>query len=266
MKLFTQSCLLLASFVLLFSSCTVQDHLQPLTSNCLLVKVSEQYQVMDGSNLEEILEIEGQKIPIKTTSSLFYKYDQQGRMIEQYDDQHKFTSLYEYLPNAVKWTSIPDPDLPYSMSATNIFNLDSQGFFSSALSKFDSEGYQIYYSDAYLWHLYKTITDGNVTKAVRTESGTEQTYEYEYDLTQPNKIPSPNPIFNGKGNRNLLIKEKFNIGKSSGTGYSSITDYKYIYDQNGNVKNRVGFRKLYNSANELTSTDVVITGYKITCP
>ncbi|MGV3558615.1 hypothetical protein [Larkinella arboricola] len=265
MKLFTQSCLLVASFVFLFGSCTLQDHqLPPTSATCLLYQVAELYQVMDGSNPEDIIEVDGQKIPVKTSSYTSYKYDEQGRIIEKYNVLDKWRTYYEYLTKDIKWTSVPDPDRPYAVSTTAILGLDSRGLFANAANVFDSEGFRTYFNEG-TWKLYTTITDGNITKTERTEVRWFTTTEYEYDLTQPNKIPNPEPFY-GKTSRNMLIREKYNAVDSKGERFYSITDYKYFYNQNGQVKYRVGLKKTYSPyLVEQPAIQYTITSYTITC-
>ncbi|RRA99816.1 hypothetical protein [Larkinella rosea] len=271
MKLFIQSHLLIVSFVFLFGSCAIEDHLRPANPNCHLDKVVEKFQVTDGSNPEEMIEIEGQKIPISTTpnSSIAYKYDPQGRVIEKH--QNRYIYYYEYLPNNdIKWVAVPDPSLPYSTSTTGTFILDSQGLFSNAANRFDSEGFRVFYNEG-TWKLESTITNGNVSKTVRNETRSEATTEYEYDLTQPNKIPNPEPHF-GKVSRNMLVRQKYKIIDSNGSGYYILTEFKYVYDLNGQVKsligvnNKYGFDKDYNiDYTTKSDTYYTIIDYTITC-
>ncbi|MGM9507099.1 hypothetical protein ACS5NO_05215 [Larkinella sp. GY13] len=260
MKLFTQSCLLVASFILLFISCTVQDHLQPSSvyQNCRLSVVSRNNaaKLLPGEDIKvgdlhyaatiydagkpfivrEITVEDGKTYAIGGSPyDLIYEYDANGKVLKTEDNtpSDKYTTYYEYLPNQI---NTRETAFKRSNDILTTHTLNNQGLvtntsfeygaFVASTPTYDENGYVVERKNSSGESIKYTIKNGNTIKKEFAGASTV----YEYDLSRPN-LPNPLPFF-GKENRNLLVKE------STSTETSHI-EYKYLFDNDGRVKRMI---------------------------
>ncbi|RAK00516.1 YD repeat-containing protein [Larkinella arboricola] len=272
-----------ACFILLFGSCTVQDHLPPSESSPCRISLrlsSLNYHAIQpgetvtlGAQVEgwnftpfivrDIQEINGISYAIgwkdetyrigAEESNTSYEYDAQGRVIKTVNRLKRPTAD---ITNEYTYTSPTRIDLKYTPnyfhypvppSYNDSYTLNSQGMVIDRNVTYDAEGYVIRRGPSRY-----TIENGNL---VRADEGGNITL-YEYDLTRPNPVPDPVTFF-GKSDRNLRTDMHVII-----PGVQMEFDLYYIYDNARRLKYQI---QRYSYADD-PRIRLQINGYEWTCP
>jgi hypothetical protein len=268
-----------ACFILIFGSCSVQDHLAPETPQCRVsfvlnrldtylippgetVTIGQEVIGISGSyfKVSEILDLNGQLYAISGKDPLYrtgpeesnssYEYDSQGRVSKAIYRSRRptatITKEYEYVsPTELKITETPDyGHFPVPPSYTTSYALNSLGLVIDPTVTFDAEGYVIRQGSTTY-----TISNGN-------NIGTS-TERFDFDITKPNPIPNPLPFY-GKANKNMRT-DIVALNSEIKVEY----EIKYIFDDQGNLKYDI---LLINYPDEETPVRVHINGYEWTCP
>ncbi len=260
----------LLAFLLLLTvalSCKEQvqlpDEPAPDLANCRIVRTV--YKTPSVGRTGDILkEEETVKLPdgsttkVSTVQTTTYKYDEQGRIREVYEQRLKgqySRYIYEYKNGGVytfERSGEPERD-PYR-TQTDSVQVNEQGFlalaygFGRAYYVFNSEGQMLNKYPDYLPFTHRYI-DGNLTEELRYafwqkindqwRSFDAEYLRYRYDLSHPN-LPLVYQ-FRGRESRNLPIEEVRDI--RNGVQYPSASVYRkrfaYSYDRWGRVTRRI---------------------------
>lgn len=267
------------TFLFLFGSCSVQDHLVPATSQqCKIADMVYQSSTIDLKNPKENLEIDGQKIEIGIYAHEQYEYDDQGRVTKvsylptptQLKDVR--TDRYEYPANQIVH-SITYPNGSESKSTTTVNEHgNTVNPTSSYQYEYNSDGFIVKSTFPYSWNKQSfgdgvaeyTIENGNIVKytTYQPQSGLKSTTLYEYDLSKPN-LPSIY-WFAVKKSKNLLTRTTLYYGSSPANG-SFLFEYHYTFDSNGQVKRQVEVDYTYAANGSKSRTSVQVIDYTINC-
>ncbi|WP_421825818.1 hypothetical protein [Larkinella sp.] len=267
------------TFLFLFGSCSVQDHLVPATSqHCKVVDIVYQSSTINLKNPDENLEIDGQKVEIGIYAHEQYEYDDQGRVTKvsylptptQLKDIR--TDRYEYPPNQVVHT-ITYPNGTESKSTVTVNEHGNTVTPTSSYQyEYNSEGFIVKSTFPYSWNKQSfgdgvaeySIENGNIVKytTFQPQSGLKSTTLYEYDLSRPN-LPSIY-WFNSKESTNLLTKITLYYGSSPSEGYK-VFEYRYTFDSNGQVNRKIEVGYDYAADGAKSRTSVQVIDYTVNC-
>lgn len=258
--------LLTASLLILFESCSVQDHLVPESKpdpyNNFVIMEEEDIAIVlvpPGSSLQvgdehpgkrgfgpqygkvnEIIEIDGQKYALAQGGdwSHNYYYDAGGKIIKD-ESRSRFqkgvpTYEYAYSPGKIiqRYQIVG-----LTSSHTTTYDLNAQGIIPANDVIYDSEGYEIERNMHYNGGVpsgYKktTVLNGNAVRVETKDNNGEYVTTNEFDLTKPN-LPNLLP-FAGKKDRNLIIKSTVVYNPATAANYSFpkllTTEYRYTFD------------------------------------
>jgi hypothetical protein len=266
-------------FVVLFGSCSIQDHLVPEESNQCRVILKlfqlDKYLIQPNETVtigqevlgeggyftvNEILKFRGNSYAIgwKTAdsrvgaaeSSSSYEYDSEGRLKKSVDQIKRptatITKVYDYVsPTELKITETQDyGHFPVPPSNTTSYTLDGQGLVIDPNVTYNSDGYVIQRGS-----ISYNIVNGN-------DLGTA-TERYDYDITKLNPIPNPFPFY-GKNDKNLRTGI-VSLDTSIKVEYELV----YIYDTDGRLKYDV---LLIDYPDEDPRLRVHLNGYEWSCP
>lgn len=267
-------------FVLLFGSCSIQDHLAPAPSNqCrITLRLDDLDTYLIGPNetitigqrvtglqtdffVRDILDIDDRKYAIgwkddvlrvgAEQSNTSYEYDSEGRIKKTVTRIKRPTAdlTREYTYTSPTQLDVKRTDdyfhypVPPSDQAT--YTLNTQGMVVDPNVTFDAEGYS-----TRIGPNYYAISNGNV---VRAEEGSNVTI-YDYDITKPNPVPDPVPFFR-KSDRNLRIgmREENNPAKFT---------LKYINGPDGQVKYQIRLIEIPDDPR----IRILVNGFEWSCP
>ncbi|RRA97678.1 hypothetical protein [Larkinella rosea] len=268
MKKINRIAILIISVLIVFESCSVQDHLRPAASdpysNCLLIqdydiaiikiqpdsklKVGDTHPGPSGfgeivGKVTEIIDINGQKYALAQggVGGNDYGYDSQGRVSHYVTDYflERGAPTYDYAYEPGKIIE-KYQNAGLTPVYTTTYTLNEYGLIPAKDVTYDKDGYEIERRflidyEGTTGYTKKTILDGNVVKTETKDKSGEYFTTYEYDLTKPN-LPNPLP-FLGKKDRNLLIKTTTVYTKiaDSSTSTNSSIEYRYTFDGDGKV-------------------------------
>lgn len=266
-----------------FGSCSVQDHVIPAQSCKVREATYLTSYVSPGRALEtvETLVIDGKTIPLVFSQHATFEYDAQGRIVRNagqsvpLDQKRDYLYQYTYFPDQLeiysltegpygeKFTdkySIPMNKTPFGYAGLESMTFDAEGYYIK--SNYDyRKGNEIFYDGL----LENTIENGNIVKTTMTEpqnGTTRMTAIHEFDLTKLN-IPQIN-TFQPKESKNLPTKSTY-AGPVGGP-YSTVEEYRYTFDANGQVKRRIRISNFYTPSGTLYQpTTYDVTNYTITC-
>lgn len=243
MNTLTRIALLPACFILFLDACTLQDHRPgPQNPDCQLLSMTITSKTSYGPRLQkdEILEVDGQQIPIGKERSYKYTFDEQNRLIEShlltYTGSFGDSRItFAYSPNWVT-TNQYRFGSPGSEGEEKL-PLNDQGLLAKPNLTYDAEGFLINDSSEYGPSKY-FIENGNIVRIERYEIPSEgnaivSVETYEFDLTKPG-VPNTEP-YKGKASKNLLTKRTMVLYDFHGTVVSAtyVSDYKYFFDGAG---------------------------------
>jgi hypothetical protein len=265
------------AFLLFFGSCSVQDHLIPVTSCHIIDAVFQNASILGGSpqNPTETLDIDGMKVPIGITGHQQFEYDNQGRVsrivsvpVPEALEKGR-TDTFEYATNQV----IQTLTFPDGTKDQSTIKLNKYGSWDLSANTYDADGFvirtKVAYSTGKEWFEdgvdEYTIEGGNITKFIssRPKNGSTSTTLYEYDLSKPNL-----PViysFYARNSKNLLTKITGYQGPI-GASYRNEQEYRYLFDKNGQVQRRIEISNSYTTdGTKYLPTRYAVTDYTITC-
>ncbi|GAB3892252.1 hypothetical protein GCM10028803_04880 [Larkinella knui] len=249
----------------------------PVTSCHIIEEVYQNASILGGppKSPTETLDIDGIKVPIGITDHRQYEYDNQGRVsrvvfvpVPEALVKGR-TDTFEYATNQV----IQTITLPDGTKEKSTFKLNEFGSWDLSANTYDADGFvirtKVAYSTGKEWFEdgvdEYTIEGGNIIKSISTrpQNGFTFTTLYEYDLSKPN-VPVIYSFY-ARTSKNLptkIISYQGPIGAS----YRSEQEYRYVFDQNGQVKRRIEISNSYTTdGTKYLPTRYVVTDYTITC-
>ncbi|MGV3560508.1 hypothetical protein [Larkinella arboricola] len=241
MKTSFRLALLPAILFILLDACTLQDHQPPgQNPDCNLLTMTLVTKTSFGPRLQkdEILEVDGQQIPIGKERSYEYTFDEQNRLVQRQYLTYTGSSAnqritYEYDANSVTTKQYnyasPQPDLVERLP------LNEQGLWAKEDFTYDADGFLVQDANVYGPTSY-TVVEGNITRMERRSGPDEPVTEvvtYEYDLSKPN-LPNSEP-YRGKISRNLRTKQTFQLYDNGKLTVTYVYNFKYLFDQAGRV-------------------------------
>lgn len=265
---------LLTLFTILFTfSCSTKEA-DPNPVSCKISQVINKHVTIDfiKEKADDTLKIDGQVIPLTTGLITTYKYDRQGRIIEERNSGLTSPTLYY----GSTFYYVRDSLLTYyntntTSSFPSVYPLTNAGLLGAGSDyRFDSAGYVIQFG-SYPKNTY-TILDGNTVQSVYSglEEHTQTTIvsRYEYDHTRP-ALPTIYQ-FQGKQSKNLVVKvteetTKTNVVNGGKDVFVGTKSYQYVYDELGRVKRRITVLSAPYYGGGPICTFYVVDDYAYTC-